>query len=321
MADWRRAVLKAIGAPVTPQNLKFLSNWQRWEGGHTHNTAKFNWLNTTRGTGESINSVGVKRFSDFQTGVRYTAETLMNGRYDDIMKAFRSGNPYAGTDMSRGLQVWVSGRPDGNPEYAQKVMGGGAAPKAALPQGGRGPKGNPGLAAPPSSPAMPTPPSLPELPDDFLFEVWGNLAPLFKQMRASRRKAMKPPPARSVMSAGPQAQAQPTRANGKSILMPLNTHGTHVTDGLGWGTKTAEDIMASPGTAVQAPMGGVILTWNPTGAQGGGSMLIRLDNGREYWLGHIANGLKAGTRFKKGAILARISADHRDPHLHIDDGQ
>jgi cell wall-associated NlpC family hydrolase len=126
MNDWRKALLGTLNFKPTPQNLTFLDTWQRWEGGHTNNTARFNWLNTTRGDGPAINSVGVKRFSSFQQGIQSTAETLMNGRYQDILDGLASGDPYS-KDVAAGLQVWVSGRPDGNPKYAQKVLGQAAA--------------------------------------------------------------------------------------------------------------------------------------------------------------------------------------------------
>ncbi len=307
MADWRRGVLRAIGAKPTAANLRLLATWQRWEGGHTNNDARFNWLNTTSGPGRSINGVGVKAFDSFDTGIRYTAETLLNGRYDDIVKALRSGDPYAGHDMSRGLQVWVSGRPDGNPGYAQKVMGGGAVPKAALPAGGRGPTGNPGLAAPPPPPKF-------DFPDEFLYDIWGDLTPLFKD--AFDSKTPRVPTGGGIVPKAEAAHA--TRSNGKGLMIPLHWQGTHVTDGLGWGKASAEDIMASPGTAVQAPMGGQVVYWHPHGAQGGGSMLIRLENGREFWLGHIANGVAPGTKFRRGDRIADISGDHPRPHLHVD---
>ena len=122
MNDWRKALLGSLGYKATPQNLKFLDTWQRWEGGHTNNDARFNWLNTTHGEGAKINSVGVKRFGSFQAGIQNTAETLLNGRYGDILEGLASGDPYS-SDIGRGLQVWVSGRPDGNPGYAAKVLG------------------------------------------------------------------------------------------------------------------------------------------------------------------------------------------------------
>lgn len=127
MTDWRKALLKSMGFPVTPQNLRFLTTWQRWEGGHTNNSARFNWLNTTHGPGPAINSVGVRAFPSFQAGIQNTAETLMNGRYGDILQGLKKGDPYS-FDVSAGLQTWVSGRPDGNPGYAAKVLGQPVAP-------------------------------------------------------------------------------------------------------------------------------------------------------------------------------------------------
>lgn len=128
MSDWRKDLLGALGSPATPANLQFLTTWQRYEGGHTNNAARFNWLNTTHGTGPGINSVGVKRFASYDQGIRYTAETLLNGRYDDIIDGLKRGDP---SGASAGLQTWVSGRPNGNPAYAQKILG--AAPTAPLP--------------------------------------------------------------------------------------------------------------------------------------------------------------------------------------------
>jgi cell wall-associated NlpC family hydrolase len=123
MTDWRTALLHNLGYKPTGPNLRFLETWQRWEGGHTNNSARFNWLNTTHGPGTSINSVGVKRFNSFNQGIQSLAETLQNGRYGDILDGLASGNPYAG-NVGAGLQVWVSGRPDGNPGYAAKILGG-----------------------------------------------------------------------------------------------------------------------------------------------------------------------------------------------------
>lgn len=103
-----------------------------------------------------------------------------------------------------------------------------------------------------------------------------------------------------------------------SVQLPTRWMGTHVTDGLKWGSKTAEDIMAKAGTAVLAPEDSEVVYFHPTGAQGGGSMLLRTASGREYWLGHIDQGLAAGSRVRRGQQLAIVSADHAHPHVHID---
>lgn len=123
--DWRRAVLRQMGAPITTRNLQFLTSWQRWEGGHTNNDARYNWLNTTKtapGVTGSINSVGVKAFDSFDNGVAATIATLQNGRYDDIVAGLRSGDPYKAKPTA-GLSTWVSGSPTGNLGYSAKVLG------------------------------------------------------------------------------------------------------------------------------------------------------------------------------------------------------
>jgi len=119
MAEWRTALLKSLGVPVTPRNKKFLSAWQRWEGGHT------NWLNTTRNTPgavASINSVGVKAYRSFDDGIQALTETLRNGRYQDILDGLAAGDPYSAKPVA-GLSTWVSGSADGNLGYASKVLG------------------------------------------------------------------------------------------------------------------------------------------------------------------------------------------------------
>jgi len=144
--DWRADVLRGLGAPTTPANLIFLTVWQRFEGGHTNNSARWNWLNTTQGTGyPAINAVGVRAFPDYATGIRYTVSTLLNGRYDNIVAGLRSGRPFAGplvAAIAGDLQVWVSGSRTGNPTYASRIIGA-AGGTAVLP-----PKGVPGVTRP-----------------------------------------------------------------------------------------------------------------------------------------------------------------------------
>lgn len=116
---------------------------------------------------------------------------------------------------------------------------------------------------------------------------------------------------------GPELESG-VQFRGKKMTLPTSWKPTHVTDGLGWGTNSAVDIMGAPGTPVGAPESGVVVRWNPTGAQGGGSMWFKGQSGRLYWLGHIADGLEPGTRVRRGQVIAAISADHPRPHVHLD---
>lgn len=103
-----------------------------------------------------------------------------------------------------------------------------------------------------------------------------------------------------------------------SVQLPASFSGTHVTDGLGWGTKTAHDFMAPAGSPVESPVSGTVLYFHPTGAQGGGSMLIRGDDGYEYWLGHIQDGMASG-RVEAGQPIAVVAFQNVSaPHVHID---
>jgi cell wall-associated NlpC family hydrolase len=127
IADWRTALLQRVGAKPTQQNLRFLETWQRLEGGHTNNDARFNWLNTTvdgPGAVRDINSVGVTAFDSFNHGVGALAKTLENGRYGDVIAALRSGNPYQAKPVA-GLSTWLSGSPNSasGAKYASRVLG------------------------------------------------------------------------------------------------------------------------------------------------------------------------------------------------------
>lgn len=304
--DWRKALLKRVGAPVTPDNLKLLDTWQRWEGGHTKNGARFNWLNTThggQGAVKSINSVGVKAFDSFDNGVNALASTLLNGRYNDIVKGLQSGTPYK-YDLSAGLSTWVSGSPTGGLDYAQRVFGQ-APSKKQTPMGTGFASTVPGGSK-----------------KGFDTKTGINLDPLkvafwddpdfVNTLEAIQQENPQPIP-------GPElGRPKAPVYKGKLLQLPTSWKPTHVTDGLGWGTHSAIDIMAKAGTPVGAPEDGVVMRWNPTGAQGGGSMWFRSTSGKTYWLGHLDGGLEPGTRVKRGQPLAMVSSDHPRPHVHLD---
>lgn len=123
--DWESDLLRALNAPDTPENRAFLSAWQRHEGGHTNNDARFNWLNSTQGTRyPSINRVGVRAYPSYATGIQMTAKTITNGRYPSLLAGLRAGDPYSTPGIERDLSTWVSGSPSGGLDYAGAVLGG-----------------------------------------------------------------------------------------------------------------------------------------------------------------------------------------------------
>lgn len=110
-AGWELALLHALGAPTTTENVAFLHAWQRAEGG----TARFNPLNTTQSYGgaTNYNSVGVKNYPSATAGTSATTSTLLNGRYPTVVAALRSGQPvaYANSHPSiySELRTWGTG--------------------------------------------------------------------------------------------------------------------------------------------------------------------------------------------------------------------
>ena len=103
---WAVAQLASIGALPTKANIESLISWANHESPwnasppdgaeYTHNP-----LNTTYSGGAvgSVNSVGVKVYPDWPTGITATANTLLGG-YPDIVARLRAGV---------GLCGWTSG--------------------------------------------------------------------------------------------------------------------------------------------------------------------------------------------------------------------
>jgi murein DD-endopeptidase MepM/ murein hydrolase activator NlpD len=147
----------------------------------------------------------------------------------------------------------------------------------------------------------------------------GLLSGLTRAHHEARAATSRPRPVDDGEGGGSGGPSYPLQHLGDALTLPTTWKGTHVTSGLGWNTKTAEDIMAKAGTQVGAPEPGTVEYFHPTGAQGGGSMMFKADSGREYWLGHLAEGLPAGTRVpKRGQRIAYVSNKHAAPHVHID---
>lgn len=90
---WAQALLARIGAPADTENTQAVVAWEAAEGGHWHNTAKYNPLNTTQGEpgATSINSAGVKAYTSWDQGLVATTTTLQNGAYEPILSALSTG--------------------------------------------------------------------------------------------------------------------------------------------------------------------------------------------------------------------------------------
>ena len=92
--DWAKKFLTKINKPVTSDNLKAITTWMAYEGGHWKNTAHYNPLNTTQPSNgaTNMNSVGVKSYQSWDQGFQATVDTINNGRYGNILKALSAGN-------------------------------------------------------------------------------------------------------------------------------------------------------------------------------------------------------------------------------------
>jgi hypothetical protein len=93
-ATFAEAVLRGLGAPVTPQNVKAMVAWEAAEGGHWNNTAWYNPLNTTLHApgATSMNGVGVKAYTSWKQGIQATISTLKQGNMSAIREALMQGN-------------------------------------------------------------------------------------------------------------------------------------------------------------------------------------------------------------------------------------
>lgn len=89
------ALLHRLGIKPNSNNVRALVGWQKAEGGHWHNDAKYNPLNTTQsapGAGNTGSQGNIKVYRSWHQGVEATAKTLENGRYGSILHALRGGS-------------------------------------------------------------------------------------------------------------------------------------------------------------------------------------------------------------------------------------
>jgi len=108
---WARALLTQLGMPTTTDNLAAITAWEMAEGGHWHNGAHFNPLNTTQPEpgAAAMNSVGVKAYVNWAQGFRATIATLRNGLYGGILAALSRGNDALAVAHAVAASPWGTG--------------------------------------------------------------------------------------------------------------------------------------------------------------------------------------------------------------------
>jgi hypothetical protein len=91
--DWSRAQLDRLGIRRSATSIYDLKQWAAIEGGHWHNTARYNPLNTTMSMpgATAMNSHGVKAYKSWAQGLAASTKTLQLGSYKGIMAALRRG--------------------------------------------------------------------------------------------------------------------------------------------------------------------------------------------------------------------------------------
>ena len=80
--QWATGVLQGLGLTPNQRNVSNLIGWARAEGGHTHNDARYNYLNTTQpmpGAGNTGTQGNIKVYRSLQQGIDATIKTLKNG--------------------------------------------------------------------------------------------------------------------------------------------------------------------------------------------------------------------------------------------------
>lgn len=117
-ATWADALLNAVGAPDSPENVRAVMAWERAEGGHWANNAQYNPLNTTqawppppaRPDSWPMNSVGVQAYPSWDEGLAATVATLRYPAYTGVLAALRAGSCAPCVAAAVGASPWGTGR-------------------------------------------------------------------------------------------------------------------------------------------------------------------------------------------------------------------
>ncbi len=109
--DFAVALLNAVGAPLTAQNLEAIVSWETAEGGGFGNRAQFNPLNTTLPLPGShpITAIGVQAYTSWSQGLTATVDTLRSGAYRGIIAALKAGNSAQAVERAVAASPWGTG--------------------------------------------------------------------------------------------------------------------------------------------------------------------------------------------------------------------
>jgi len=310
-------VLRRIGAPVTPNNLRFLRAMQAGEG----TLATWNPLATTRYLpgATSFNSVGVRNYRSRQQGIRGTAETLLLPYYKGIVSDLRNNVPAEkiATQRLSELQTWGTGS-----LVAARLS---SIPTPTVPK----------LNTPPRTPRTPrTPRAENNLSPDLdlkrrfialtLLQIASTPGPVNYELALPLVRALTQTRADQQDEQQPNRRQRTPRLSTKFIPRLSSVGGLHPTTGLE--SYTARDFMAPPGTPVYAPFDGVVEeagrnpTQNPSAGFGGYSLHIH-GGGTRAFLTHFGRlTVRNGQRVRRGQLIGYVWNWPGDPgrsHIHF----
>lgn len=119
------------------------------------------------------------------------------------------------------------------------------------------------------------------------------------------------------LSRPPVPALGPVVPGGRSVLEQDLTHATGGLDGY----PAFDDAVGHPGLAVIAPEALTVTRQSSArrrdGNPNGKAFYADGASGIKYWFGHLDAAPAVGKRFKKGEVMAKISANHEVPHLHV----
>jgi murein DD-endopeptidase MepM/ murein hydrolase activator NlpD len=332
--QWATGVLQGLGIQPSRGALQALEGWARAEGGHTHNGARYNFLNTTQpmpGAGNTGSQGDIKVYKSLGQGVQATVKTLQNGRYDGIIAGLRAGNP-SQVAQAIGRSPWAPSASGYGALVAQTIA-----------------ETTPGKAAPSVSAAAPslvtpatqttTTPGVDnsalrqQLINQFLQQGGVKSSNAVLSFASGIRAAQDTPatttPATMPRPAASSPSTQTHARPGTPVAHLTSEGGAHQTDGLpGY---PAHDYFAPSGSAAVAPVTGKVIrlsghdpaqgpTQGPHGPLGW-SVYIQGSDGRTYFMTHMGSrNVKVGQTVRQGQQIGTVAdyAKYGTPsHIHL----